>query len=91
MSYNVTVNGKTSPVSSYAAATAAIKTAAATAAASLATPVRPGLFRSFKATRRVNDDRQRSATKLLAGVKLPKAAGDVSGKVGGLSYAIARR
>lgn len=91
MSYNVTVNGNTTNVSSFAAATAAVKTAAAATAAALSTPVRPGLFRSFKATRRVNDDRQRSAAKLAAGVKLPKTAGDVSGKVGGMSYAIVRK
>lgn len=89
--YEVNVNGSKSEVTSYDAAKATVKQAAADLATKLAQPVRPGLFKSFKATRRINDDRQRSASKLLAGVKLPKLAGDVSGNVSGLSYAIARR
>jgi hypothetical protein len=95
MSYNVTVRGPSvnvvANVNSYDAAKNAIKSCAAVASVALSAPVRPGLFRSFKATRRVNEDRQRSAAKLATGVKLPKTAGDVSGKVGGLSYAIVRK
>lgn len=91
MSYNVNVNGLNSEVTNYEAAKTAVKTAAATVAAKLSAPVRPGLFKSFKATKRINADRERSAAKLLAGVKLPKTAGNVEGRVGGLSFAIARK
>lgn len=95
MSYNVVVTGHSVDVNanftSFAAATGAVKSCAAVASVAAAKPVPPGVYRSFKATRRINADRQRSAAKLLAGVKLPKTAGDVSGKVGGLSYAITRK
>lgn len=91
MSYDVTTNGLTENVTSYEAAKNTVKSAAATVAAKLANPVRPGLFKSFKATKRINADRERSAAKLLAGVKLPKTAGNVAGSVGGLSYSIARK
>jgi hypothetical protein len=91
MSYNVTANGRTVETTSYDAAKTAIKSAAVEFAAKLAQPVRPGLFKSFKATKRINADRVRSAEKLTAGVKLPKTAGDVAGNVGGFAFAIARK
>ena len=91
MSYNVTINGQTTETTSYAAAGSVVKEAVTNAAQRLATPIRNGLYRSPKATARINADRERSAAKLLAGVKLPKTAGDVSGRVPGVSYAIARK
>lgn len=91
MSYNVTVNGQTTDTTSFDAAKATVKAAAAAFAASLAQPVRAGLFRSPKTTARINADRQRSAAKLTAGIKLPKKAEDVSGNVGGFTFAIARK
>lgn len=91
MSYDVTVNGKITNVSSYDAAKAAVKAAVSVAADNLRTPVRAGLFRSPKTTARVNADRLRSADKLEAGVKLPKTAGNVEGSVGGVRFAIARK
>lgn len=91
MSYDVTTNGQTQNVTSYEAAKRVVQAGAAAHGASLAGTPRVGLYRSPKAAQRIGDDRLRSANKLLAGVKLPKAAGDVSGKLGGFSYAIARR
>lgn len=91
MSYNVTANGRTVETTSYDAAKNAVKSAASEFAAKLAQPVRAGLFRSPKTTARINADRVRSAEKLAAGVKLPKAAGDVTGNVGGFAFAIARK
>lgn len=91
MSYDVNTNGQTATVSSYEAAKRTVQTNAANFAASLAgTPARH-LYRSPKYATRLHSDRLRSANKLLAGVKLPKAAGDVSGSLGGFSYAITRR
>lgn len=91
MSYSVTLNGSTSDTTSFDAAKNVVKAGVASFAAALATPVRNGLYRSPKTTARINADRLRSANKLTAGVKLPKTASDVSGNVGGLSYAIARK
>ncbi len=91
MSYDATVNGKTVNVSSYDAAKSAVKAGVASAADALRAPLPYGLYRSRKTTNRVNADRVRSAAKVEAGVKLPKTAGDVSGSVGGVAYAIARR
>lgn len=92
MTYAATVNGQTTEVTSFEAAKNAIKAGVANFAATLSQPVRQGLYRSPKATARINADRERSAAKLLAGVKLPKNAGEVTGSVaGGLSYAIVRR
>lgn len=91
MSYNVTVNGKTTNVSSYDAAKSAVKAGAADAANALRTPLRRGLVKSFKALNRINSDRLRSADKLEAGVKLPKTAGNVSGSANGFAFAIARK
>ena len=91
MSYNVTINGQSSDTTSFDAAKATVKAAAAAFAASLAQPVRAGLFRSPKTTARINADRVRSAAKLAGGVKLPKTAGNVEGSAGGVRYAIARK
>ena len=91
MSYDVTVNGKTTNVSSYDAAKATVKAGVADVANSLRTPLRRGLVKSFKALNRINADRLRSADKLEAGVKLPKTAGNVEGSAGGVRYAIARK
>lgn len=91
MSYNVTANGQTTETTSYEAAKNIVKAGVSEFAAKLAQPVRPGLFKSFKATKRINEDRVRSAAKLASGVKLPKKAEDVSGNVGGFAFAIARK
>ena len=91
MSYEVSTNGQTQNVTSYEAAKNAVKVAAVTHAANLAGTPRPGLYRSPKTAARIAADRLRSANKLLAGVKLPKTAGDVSGSVAGFKFAIARR
>lgn len=91
MSYDVTVNGKTTDVSSYDAAKNTVREAAYTLAEKLATPIRPGVFKSPKVTQRVNADRLRSSFKVGSGIKLPKNAGNVSGKVGPLSFAIVRK
>ena len=89
--YAVSLNGTNTDTTSFAAATAAVKAGALDYAAKLAQPVRRGLYRSPKATARINADRARSAAKLAAGVKLPKKAEDVGGNVGGFSFTIARR
>jgi hypothetical protein len=91
MGYDVTINGKTTETTSYPAATGVVKDAAYALAERLATPVRRGLYRSPKATARINADRLNSSLKVGAGLKFPKAAGDVSGKVGGLKFAIVRK
>ena len=91
MSYNVNLNGQTTETTSFEAAKNAVKAGVAAFAETLAKPVRAGLYRSPKTTARINADRVRSAAKLAAGVKLPKTAGDVSGNVGGFSFAIARK
>ena len=69
MSYDVTVNGKTTNVSSYDAAKATVKAGVADVANALRTPLRRGLVKSFKALNRINADRLRSADKLEAGQK----------------------
>lgn len=89
--YDVTLNGKTIDTTSFDAAKNAVKAEAVEYAAKLAQPVRNGLYRSPKATARVNADRARSAAKLLNGIKLPKKVENVSGNVGGFSFAITRR
>ena len=91
MSYNVTLNGQSTDTTSFEAAKNAVKAGVAEFAAKLAQPVRAGLYRSPKTTARINADRVRSAAKLAAGVKLPKKAEDVSGNVGGFTFAIARK
>jgi len=91
MSYSVTVNGKTSDTTSFDAAKNVVKAGVNDFAARLSQPVPFGVFRSAKHTTRVNAERQRSAVKLVSGVKLPKTAGDVSGSVGGLNFSIAKR
>lgn len=89
--YDVTINGKTTDTTSFAAAKEVVKTAAYNLTESLAKPVRKGLYRSPKATARINNDRLLSSLKVGSGLKLPKNAGDVSGKVGPLAFAIARK
>jgi hypothetical protein len=91
MSYNVTLNGQSTDTTSFEAAKNIVKAGIATFAESIAKPVRAGLYRSPKATARVNADRVRSAAKLASGVKLPKTTGDVSGNVGGFAFSIARK
>ena len=91
MSYNVTVNGQSTDTTSFEAAKNIVKAGVAAFADSIAKPVRAGLYRSPKTTARINADRVRSAAKLAAGVKLPKKAEDVSGNVGGFTFAIARK
>lgn len=91
MSYNVTLNGQSTDTTSFEAAKNIVKAGVAAFADTIAKPVRAGLYRSPKATARVNADRVRSAAKLAGGVKLPKTAGDVSGNVGGFAFAIARK
>ncbi|QDJ96211.1 hypothetical protein Xoosp13_24 [Xanthomonas phage Xoo-sp13] len=89
--YDVTINNKSTDTTSFAAAKEVVKTAAYNLAESLAKPVRNGLYRSPKATARINADRVRSSLKVGAGLKLPKTASDVSGKVGPLNFAITRK
>ena len=89
--YEVTVNGKTTDTTSFDAAKNVVKAGVSSFAEAIASPVRAGLYRSPKTTARINADRVRSAAKLAAGVKLPKTAGNVSGSLGGLNYAIARK
>lgn len=91
MSYTATVNGQSTDTTSFDAAKGVIKAGIATLAERLAQPVRAGLYRSPKTTARINADRERSAAKLTAGVKLPKKAEDVSGVVGGVPFAIVRK
>ncbi len=91
MSYSVTTNGQTTDTTSFDAAKNVVKAGVASFAETLAKPVPLGVYRSPKATARINADRVRSAAKLAAGVKLPKKAEDVSGNVGGFAYAIARK
>jgi hypothetical protein len=91
MSYNVSINGQTNDTTSFDAAKVLIKTSANDFAVKLAQPVHSGLYRSPKTVSRVNADRLRSAQKLSAGIKLPKKAEDVSGRVGGLAFSITRK
>lgn len=91
MSYDITVNGQTSNATSYDAAKNAVLNAAYNLAESLAQPIRNGVYRSPKVTARVNADRLNSSIKVGSGIKFPKAAGSVSGKVGPLSYSITRK
>lgn len=91
MSYAVNVNGSTTETTNFEAAKNAVKLGVSNVAAALAQPVRYGVLKSNKATNRLNADRQRTAAKLVDGVKLPKNAGDVSGKVGSVSYSITRK
>lgn len=91
MSYNVTINGQSTDTTSFEAAKNIVKAGVAAFADTIAKPVRSGLYRSPKTTARINADRVRSAAKLAGGVKLPKKAEDVSGKVGGFAFAIARK
>lgn len=91
MSYIVNVNGKSFEAKSYDAAKSTLKSVISELAVKMAEPVRSGLYRSPKAVLRVNDDRIRSAAKLVTGVKFPKTAGEVSGKISGVHYAIARK
>lgn len=92
MSYAATVNGQTTETTNFEAAKNVVKAGVASFAARLSQPVRAGLYRSPKTTARINAERERSAAKLVAGVKLPKTAGEVAGSVaGGLTYAIVRK
>lgn len=92
MSYDVTVNGKTTTETSYNAAGAAVKASVARVAESLRQPLRKGLYRSPKAQTRANIERAATANKLEATkVSIPKAAGDASGSLPGLTFTIARR
>jgi hypothetical protein len=90
MSYNVNVNGKKVETNSYAAATTVVKAAALAEANRLATRVPAGVYRSPKTTARVNAERFASINQ-LSNIKFPKAAGDVAGRVGGMSYTITRK
>lgn len=89
--YQTTVNGNTTNTTSFEAAKNVVKAGVASFAERLAQPVRVGLYRSPKATARINSDRARSAAKLVSGIKLPKKAEDVGGNVGGCTFAIVRK
>lgn len=92
MSYDVTVNGKTTTETSYNAAGAAVKASVNRVAESLRQPLRKGLYSSPKAQTRANIERAATANKLEAAkVSIPKTAGNASGSLPGLTFTIARR
>lgn len=90
--YAVTINNSTTNVNTYTAAGATVKASVQEVVAKLRQPIRNGVFRSPKATARINADRLRTANKLEAAkVSLPKAAGNVDGQLPGLRFAILRK